>query len=231
MFNLNDEIKNWKVQIGRQGTTTFTDLEELESHLLEEITSLRAVGLSEKESFLVASHRLGKTNDISEEFGKVNHSLLIAQKSFWLCAGAVLCILSLEFAKLLSALSALITRSQFNSGVLAGIISIAAVILIISGFMFWGFHYSEYLIKSRLFKRGKLRPIGSFIVVVLLYVAVKASNLICTTVLARTLSPQEFGHVSIMMAYSYLSLSLVVLLLLLCLAIRYRTIRNREIAV
>ncbi len=44
--------------------------DEIRDHLLEEIATLKLRGLSEKESFLVASHRFGPLPMLIEEYGK-----------------------------------------------------------------------------------------------------------------------------------------------------------------
>ena len=227
MFNLNEEIKNWKLQLQKHGTTTGNNLEELEGHLLEEIDNLKEVGLSEKESFLVASHRLGNTENISEEFCKVNKPVILAQRLLWICVGAVLCLLSLDFVKLLSTLSALITAPHFDSLVLQAIVSISIVVLINGVLIFCGFYYSECIFTSRLFKAGRIRTLWIFILALLLFSGIKAINTICGIIFARMFSPTEFGEMGIVSSFTNFIIPFIMMLLLLGLAIKYRAIRHR----
>ena len=48
--------------------------DEIRDHLAEEMAQLKLKGLSEKESFLVASHRFGHIHMLIEEYGKSNSS-------------------------------------------------------------------------------------------------------------------------------------------------------------
>ena len=75
MFELNKEIKKWKSSLSSSDTCSRADIDELESHLLDSMDILRAKGLSQEEAFFVAIRRLGSTNALSCEFGKVNENL------------------------------------------------------------------------------------------------------------------------------------------------------------
>jgi hypothetical protein len=60
-----------------------SDIDELESHLKDEIDRLKSQGLSEQEAFIVGTHRLGKPDALADEFAKVNESLWLRTKCFW----------------------------------------------------------------------------------------------------------------------------------------------------
>lgn len=77
-FNLNDKIDNWSKAY--QKTLSHEDIEELKSHLFDEIDTLKATGLTEEESFLIASHRLGDKKTITNEYAKVNKLAVFYQK-------------------------------------------------------------------------------------------------------------------------------------------------------
>ena len=83
MFNMNEQIKVWRSDLARQQTLEKSDIDELENHLREEIERLTASELTDEEAFLVAAHRLGQSGNLSEEFAKVNTSILWRKRLFW----------------------------------------------------------------------------------------------------------------------------------------------------
>lgn len=72
MFELDSEVRKWKAHIASTGSLSYSDLEELESHLCDSVDSLVAKGLSQEEAFLLAVRRLGDATLINEEYAKVS---------------------------------------------------------------------------------------------------------------------------------------------------------------
>jgi hypothetical protein len=87
MFDLNNAINSWRMNLSEQQTCAKSDIDEMETHLREEIDSLTASKLSEQEAFLVATHRLGDADSLAAEFAKVNTSILWRKRLFWILAG------------------------------------------------------------------------------------------------------------------------------------------------
>jgi hypothetical protein len=83
MFDLSKEITKWRKTLSEKQMCYISDLDELESHLKDEIDQLKSHGLSEQEAFLVGTHRLGKPDALADEFAKVNESLWLRTKCFW----------------------------------------------------------------------------------------------------------------------------------------------------
>lgn len=73
MEHLEPLIAQWRSYVSRASAVNGHDAEELEAHLRDQITGLRAVGLAEDEAFLVAVKRLGEVDEISREFA-LEHS-------------------------------------------------------------------------------------------------------------------------------------------------------------
>ncbi len=71
MFNLEHAIANWRRQMLAAGIKAPCVVDELESHLREEVDYQMQSGLSEEKSFQAAVERIGKPNSLSCEFGKV----------------------------------------------------------------------------------------------------------------------------------------------------------------
>lgn len=90
MFRLKDSIENWKQKLSLSNSFTNSDIEELESHLLEEIDTLKRKELTEEEAFFVATNRLGSVELLSSEFTKININSIYLKRVVWLLGGYLL---------------------------------------------------------------------------------------------------------------------------------------------
>ena len=72
-------VAQWRAHLLRQGAVNPADVEELESHLREQVTELRDTGLAADESFLVAVKRIGSIDAVSREFARVHSERLWKQ--------------------------------------------------------------------------------------------------------------------------------------------------------
>lgn len=89
MFNLDESIKDWRNDLNKNDVLSLDDLDELESHLMDEITVLKEKDLSEEEAFLVAKSRIGQNDIIEEEYKKVNRNEIWFHKLFTLFIGFI----------------------------------------------------------------------------------------------------------------------------------------------
>ena len=89
MFDLNQAIDNWKQQFRCHEACNKSDIDELESHLWDEIDILMTRGLSAGEAFHIASVRLGNPDRISCEYSKINIGAIWIRRLFWMVIGAV----------------------------------------------------------------------------------------------------------------------------------------------
>ncbi len=90
MFQLDESIEKWKIKLVNSNSFTNSDIAELESHLLDEMDSLKEKELTEEEAFYIASNRLGSVELLSSEFSKVNTKTLYLKRVMWLLAGYLL---------------------------------------------------------------------------------------------------------------------------------------------
>lgn len=90
MFRLKDSIEIWKQKLSSSNSFTNSDIEELESHLLDEIDILKEKELTEEEAFYVASNRLGSVELLSSEFTKINTKSIYLKRVVWLLGGYIL---------------------------------------------------------------------------------------------------------------------------------------------
>jgi hypothetical protein len=89
MFDLEKKINDWKNNLLGTGSMLESDVQELESHLRDQITDLLQSGLSEKEAFWVAQNRMGNTDGIRTEFKKVNGNGLWRERLLWIGTGII----------------------------------------------------------------------------------------------------------------------------------------------
>jgi hypothetical protein len=68
MFNLEEAIANWRQQMLEAGIQSPVPLEELESHLREEIEQQLKSGISAQTAFLIAAERIGLGSSLKAEF-------------------------------------------------------------------------------------------------------------------------------------------------------------------
>jgi hypothetical protein len=70
MFNLEQAITKWKQQMMAEGIKDPAVLDELESHLREEIERQRRDGVNEERAFEAAAQRIGPAKELKNEFRK-----------------------------------------------------------------------------------------------------------------------------------------------------------------
>ena len=68
MDQLEREIAEWRAFVEESPTVDGQDVEELETHLRDQISELTGVGLATDEAFLIAVKRMGSLDDLSREF-------------------------------------------------------------------------------------------------------------------------------------------------------------------
>ena len=108
MFILNEALITWRNSILAKETCTANDLNELESHLLDEVDQLRQNNLTEEEAFFVAVNRIGKPANIAEEFAKVNGASIVRKKIVMACSGILGFLAISNIASLISHLAGML---------------------------------------------------------------------------------------------------------------------------
>jgi hypothetical protein len=76
---LEEQISHWREYLRRRPAISARDVEELESHLRDQVTELAAAGLTLDEAFLVAVKRMGSLNALSREFAREHSGRLWKQ--------------------------------------------------------------------------------------------------------------------------------------------------------
>jgi hypothetical protein len=86
-FDLNLAIQRWRENLSQSAAFRSENLNELVSHLRDSIATLQSSGLSEEESFLIASRRIGGDRQLEREFGKVNGRAVWLDRILWALIG------------------------------------------------------------------------------------------------------------------------------------------------
>src|SRR5205085_7439359 len=71
-FDLNRAIKDWRMRAANSPAFRNENVDELESHLRDSVSRLRAAGLSEEEAWTAAKRNLGECEELEHEFAKIN---------------------------------------------------------------------------------------------------------------------------------------------------------------
>jgi hypothetical protein len=79
MFNQEQAIANWRGRLAEGGVRSPAVLDELESHLREEMRRLVSAGTPEAEAFQLAQSRLGNTESLTTEFQKLSDRLPVSR--------------------------------------------------------------------------------------------------------------------------------------------------------
>ena len=72
MFDLDQAISEWRRQMAAGGVKESDDLNELESHLRDDVEQEVRSGLSHRQAFDAAVQRIGESKALTKEFRKVN---------------------------------------------------------------------------------------------------------------------------------------------------------------
>ncbi|GFZ32071.1 hypothetical protein CSC2_25970 [Clostridium zeae] len=111
MFQLEKSLSDWKKRLAASNSLTSSDIEELESHLLDEIDALKKKTLTEEEAFYIACSRIGSVDLLTSEYSIVNSNFLWIKKFLWLISGYLIIRFS---EKLITTLSIFITTTFFK---------------------------------------------------------------------------------------------------------------------
>lgn len=154
MFDLNEKISMWRSNLAQSQALGGSDIDELESHLREETENLTALKLSEEEAFLVATHRLGSTDSLAEEYEKINRGKRFRQNVSWMITGILTYLLATHFATAISKDCVLLAA---NSGITGhrslGFIGFGSQILILMTTFFLGYFICRLIIQRPGFKK------------------------------------------------------------------------------
>lgn len=143
MPNLEEKIAEWRRKMAAEGIRSPSVLDELESHLREDIECGMKAGFSDTKAFEAATRRMGQSSLLKAEFAKVGR---FAEARPGKVIGIALCVLAAMFA--LWAMPFLVTVSEMTLG--ERLLGFAAVAVTLFAPISWRFSH-RYLppIRSR----------------------------------------------------------------------------------
>ena len=203
-FSLKESIKIWKSELSQNSNMTKDNIDELESHLQDEIHELKQLGLSAEESLLIAKNRIGNINDLTSEFGKVNKDVYFRNKILPYLKGILLFMSFITLTNLLTSFSLIIAnRIGVNSENL-NYISIG--ILIISSSALLMLSYKKYKNASL-----DLRKITSIPILVSVILISKLLTFLSTPFITRSIEISDYASLHINLSVFNLIFGLFIL--------------------
>lgn len=219
MFDLNHEIAEWKRSLGQSESVMGPDLDELESHLRDQIDHLSLASLSLQEALLVAKHRLGDAGNLPGEFAKVNGSSIFRRRLQWMLLGVLAYLLIFDLSHLASLAGTLGAFGAgfhgYTSGWIGQIVQFLMILI--------GLFVIVILLKSPVLGRMARSATGSVFIgsiVIVGSLLLLAARMGVPLLTARFVRAEDYGQCALIqhvftLAYSAVMPMLVVTLLLL----------------
>jgi len=154
MFDLNEQINKWRSNLAQSQAPGNSDIDALESHLREEIENLTDLKLSDEEAFLIATHRLGSTDSLAEEYEKINRSSIFRRRLSLMITGILTYLLATHFATAISKDCVLLAANSGITGYRSlGFIGFGSQILILMTTFFLGYFICRLIIQRPGFRK------------------------------------------------------------------------------
>ena len=211
MFDLNEEIAEWRSNLAGSEALDASAVNELESHLREEIESLTSENLSDEEAFWLARRRLGGAGALAAEFAKINRSALVKNRLFWMAAGVLAYMLAVQSGAAASWLSVLLAALSGLRGPGLGIVHVTSQMVVLGGAMYLCYRVCMKICDSPGFSRwtdSRAEKIALFAALVVLVVLLATAR-VSAVGLANFIGVEEYGRVAIVRACTQLALGLL----------------------
>ncbi|WP_149275091.1 hypothetical protein [Pareuzebyella sediminis] len=219
-FSIDKSINNWKHQLSKTANFTEDNINELESHLLDEIQELNKIGLNEEESFLVASKRIGTIEQLTFEYSKVNRKVYFRNRIFPFLTGILVFIAYMAITDLATYTSIFIAdKLKLDSDALNWLsIGILLLLSLISLVIF----YNKY-------KNGKynLRVTKNIPFLVITVIITKSLSIFSLSYFTHLIGHENFGIVRFNLGV--FQLSILILILIVSTVIFYSSKRDKKL--
>jgi hypothetical protein len=216
MSDIEKRIEGWRTALSGSQSLGSADINELESHLRDEIGHLQETGLSDVEAFLVARHRMGDAPSIEMEFAKINALGRLGSRIRWMMVGVLLFLLVTYFSSTVSSAFVWLgfergLRST-NLAVFGGFVRVVAAIAAVL-FALWLYAY--------LWRPHATQPISrlimvfSTVVLVFAVIALYAIQTFSTSLIVENVGPQDFGSIAMAGFYADIAWRVLIPVLLM----------------
>ncbi len=151
-FRLDAEMAVWRSGLAGSGNLSHEDLQELESHMLDEIEQLTQYPLSEREAFMIAKDRIGNHSELSRSYArsKTFWSLFLSRSSLYL--QAVLAIIILSLTSRIAEFGTILTVARFRLPISWGTYLYSGLLAIALASLFLWLRYMSHKARNRRFK-------------------------------------------------------------------------------
>lgn len=234
MFDLNEEILKWRSSLAGTEPVSESAVDELESHLREEIEALASLNLSEEESFWLARRRLGGEGEIAGEFAKINRSAVLRGRLFWMAAGILTYVLAIQSGIAASKLGVLFAGLGGLAGPGLGLVAVISELLVLGLIL-----YLSYRVHRRMCNKpgvgwwsgnitGRIILFAA-LAVSFIALALAATRMVGAVAAARIMGMQDYGMAAIGSAYVQLALDVLLPVVMVVVLIILRKSQSKEI--
>jgi hypothetical protein len=143
---------------------TWDNINELESHLYDEVNKLQKLDLSIEESLLIAKNRIGNIQELTTEYGKVNTEVHFRNRIIPYLKGVLLFISFITITELLTNISTLIAAKLGLYGENLNLISVGFLLFLTAILVM--FFYKNY--RNGSFQMRKLTNIPILVITIIL---------------------------------------------------------------
>jgi hypothetical protein len=209
-FDLNAAIQRWRENLSQSPQFRAENLDELEAHLRDSISTMQGQRLTDEEVFLVATRRLGGVHALEPEFAKINAREVWLNRALWMLIGIQLVWIIRTVCGLTELAVTLGLRSAGFPFRSTGFGFHAVLLIIVQLMTVAGIVAALYWLVGRkpryLSWLAQARGVGIVLVVSVMMVA--AGSRIIPVAFMKGLSPQEMGAVGYAMMLSGIVLSI-----------------------
>ena len=202
MFELDQSLQEWTKRFGPTAAMRNCDIEELAQHVRDSVAALKSKGLDDEEAFLVATHRVGPTGAVEEEFAKVNGGHTKAYQLFWMISGVMLFEVCRLCIAAVTNLSGVLVASAGGGGSVIGYSSVAITTLLWLGVAIWVYRMSVIASDRRSIDRVLTQPYGKWVgIAAALLFLVSAMTKIGSQIIMAYLTPlADYGQAAAILA-------------------------------
>ena len=233
MFDLNKEILEWRSSLSESAPLDEPTVNELESHLREEIDSLTSLNLSEEESFWLARKRLGGAGDRSSEFAKINRSAVLRGRLFWMAAGILAYMLAIQIGGAASRLSVLFAGLGGLRGPGLGLVAVVSELLVPGFILYLTYRAHRRICNSHGLSRWadestNTTALSAGLVVLFIVVGLTATEMVGAAGTVRLIGAREYARAALGSNFTHLGLRLLLPVVMVLMMVLLRRSRSGE---
>ncbi len=168
MFDLNEHIHKWRTKCITSKSFKNIDIDELESHLREQMNNFEETKISDEEKFFIATRRLGCVENLADEFAKINCSVKIRNWISLMISGIFFYMITSYFAKYVTEIC---VKEAIHIGIsgyyIPGLIGLGTQFFVMLAIFVCGFIIFRYLSKTDFLQ--KVLNLGTIKLIFLLF--------------------------------------------------------------